>query len=415
MSRVEELDSDDDSDTQGVGLHSSEKRYISSDSLQFAGMDLTTQGSSRRKFSYSSASSDASSDDDDDEFQSPLQMAMRDKEEELVQRALTRIRRARERGKVEVKLDREELEALERRQRRLQSAAKKGAGSSGSGSERKRRERHAVPIAPLLEEETGRKSRSRRSTDALPSHPASITPGPPGMLVQGPDGQTYAALGYYTPARGSPARSRSSTMQSRGTPPPQFAFQNRHLVDGIPRPTSSSSNGSHRPLPDEESWIPAHSRRSSVSSQSHSLDPFEYQTSAHPPAVPQRYIPSPSASRRNLATLASTPEVAYGNIRRNPPVAVAAAYSSPSPRGRSSTPTIPRRSGRHAEVIKGRGINGSSSEDEDTSDDLGNGVQVFVEPERPPAVAATAPAPAPPTPAKKSSGGGKKKNKGKRS
>ncbi|RFU31358.1 hypothetical protein B7463_g4970, partial [Scytalidium lignicola] len=372
-------------------------------------MNLTAKARARRKYSYSSEeSSEQSSDDDDEEEggrQSPLQIALRDKEEALVQSALARIRRAQEKGKREVKLDREEIEALKRRRKKMQSAAegksKKGSGSSASGSERKHRERQVVPIAPLLEGQSGQKGKSRRSYEALASHPASITPGPPGIFVPGPDSHTYAAtaLGYYTPSRGSPARnsparSRSSTQQSRATPPPQFAYphlQASRFAENMPRPTSSSSNSSHRPLPDEESWMPGHSRRSSVSSQNYAFDPFDYQTSG--PPIPQRYVPSPSSSRRNGAV---PQDVAYSNLRRNTPIALAGAYSSPTPRALPPSPTSGRTRDKEADS--------NSSEEEDESDDLGNGVQVFVEPE-PRKVAA-------PSPAKKSKSGTKKRNKG---
>jgi hypothetical protein len=368
---VQELDSDD-TDTQGVGL-TFEKNRFASDPLQFTGIDLAASRA-RRGYAYDSDDSEEDSEEsDEDENTSALQVALRDKEEALVQSALARIRRAQEKGKREVKLNPDEIAALEKRRKRMQSAAtskeNKGSGSS-SGSERRRRSDRdlvTVPIGPS-EPRSLKRSKSKRSDDLYQPQPAA----PPGMLVQGADGVTYAPLGYYPPqagpSRNSPTRPRSATSsQLRGTPPPQFVAYhtgqaNRHFSEGN-RPPSSSSTSSRRPLPDEEGWIPAHSRRGSVSSQTHSVDPFEYQISSEqPPPIPQQYIQA--GGRRNVS---GPPEVVYSSVRRSPPIG--AGYPAAA-RGPVSDPTLRRRSSRRDE---------SSSEEEDESDDLGNGVQVFVE------------------------------------
>lgn len=372
QSRVEELDSDD-TDTQGVGLNFEKKRFAS-DPLQFTGIDLASTSRARRSYAYDSDDSEDDSEElDEDESTSALQIALRDKEEALVQSALARIRRAQEKGKREVKLNPEELDALEKRRKRMQSAVtskdRKGSGSS-SGSERRRRSVQDLITVAIGEPKSRKKGKSKRSEDVSPYPPAAAAP--PGMLVQGADGVTYAPLGYYPqqagPSRNSPTRPRSATSQQlRGTPPPQFvAYQqgptNRHFSDGN-RPTSSSSNGSRRPLPDEEGWIPAHSRRNSISSQTHSVDPFEYQISSEqPPPIPQQYMQA--SGRRNVS---GPPEVIYSSVRRSPPIG---GYPAAA-RGSASDPTLRRRSSRRDES--------SSSEEEDESDDLGNGVQVFVE------------------------------------
>jgi hypothetical protein len=366
---VEELDSDD-TDTQGVGLNFEKKRFYS-DPLQFTGIDLASGSRARKGYAYDSDESEEDSEDaEEDEHTSALQVALRDKEEALVQSALARIRRAQEKGKREVKLNPEEIEALEKRRKRMQSAAtskeRKGSGSS-SGSERRRSDRDlvTVPIGPA-EPKSRKRSKAKRPEELYQPQPAAA---PPGLLVQGADGVTYAPLGYYPSqagrSRDSPTRPRSATSsQLRGTPPPQFvAYQpqtSRGFSDGN-RPLSSSSTSSRRPLPDEEGWIPAHSRRSSVSSQTHSVDPFEYQISSEqPPPIPQQYIQA--GGRRNVS---GPPEVVYSSVRRSPPVGGYLAT-----RGPASDPTLRRRSSRRDE---------SSSEGEDDSDDLGNGVQVFVE------------------------------------
>ena len=367
--RVEELDSDD-TDTQGVGLNFEKKRFAS-DPLHFTGIDMSSSSRARKGYTYDSDTSDSGSGESD-EGDGAMQIALRDKEEALVQSALARIRRAQEKGKSEVKLNPEELEALERRRKRMQAAATtKERNGSGSGSERERRRRsdRQLVSVPLVEPKS-RKGKSKRVEDAdlRPSGPAA----PPGMLVAGADGVTYAPLGYYPPptksTRESPTRPRSATSQQlRATPPPQFQYQGqpRHYSENT-RPTSSSSNGSRRPLPDEEGWMP-NSRRSSGSSQSHIVDPFEYQVDpGHPPPIPQQY-----AHGRRIVS--GPPEVAYSSVRRSPPVGAggypAASWSN------ASDPTLRRKSSNPFEAD----LVDSSSGNEEGSDDLGNGVQVYVD------------------------------------
>ncbi|KAL3417833.1 Prenylated Rab acceptor 1 [Phlyctema vagabunda] len=368
LSRVEELDSDD-TDTQGVGLNYTEKRFAS-DPLQFTGIDLTSGPRSRRTYAYDeSDSSEESSEESDEVGDDAVQIALRDKEEALVQSALARIRRAQEKGKREVKLHQDELDALEKRRKRMQSAATAKAKKSGSasGGEKRRRSDRQVVTIPLTGEPIVRKSKSRKSEDSQSLAAAQ----PPGMLVAGPEGPVYAPFGYYPPqsssSRSSPARPRSATNRElRGTPPPQYGYQQsgRHFSDGT-RPTSSSSSSARRPMPDDADWIPTNSRRSSVSSQYN--DPFLYQTSAgHPPPIPQQYMQPPSSSgRRNVSGPA---DVAYSSVRRTPPLS--ATHSSKSA---NSDPNLSRF--REPEVPDSQ----ESSSEEDESDDLGNGVQVFVE------------------------------------
>jgi PRA1 family protein 1 len=368
---VEELDSDDDTDTQGVGLNFDKKRFAS-DPLQFANIDLTPASRVRKPYNYddSDDSSEDSESENEDEGTNALQVALRDKEEALVQSALARIRRAQEKGKREVKLNQDELDALEKRRKRMQAAAtatkeRKGSASSGgSGSERKRRnDRHLVTI-PIGEPTSRKRGKSIRRDE-----PAN----PPGMLIEGPNGVTYAPLGYYPPqtnsSRNSPTRPRSATSQQLHGPPPQFGpGSSRHFSEGN-RPVSSSSTSSRRPLPDEEDWVP--SRRSSGSSQSHGIDPFEFQVSSDtPPPIPQKYKQTAEQSSRRVAS--GPPEIIYSTVRRSPPMNV------PYPAAVRPSDLESRRRSAQKDPYKDELADSSSSE-EDESDDLGNGVQVFVE------------------------------------
>ena len=383
QARIKELDSDD-TDTQGVGLAYGEERFVS-DSLRFTGVDLSTKQGARRgyKFDDSGSDSDGSrSHSDDDEYMSERQIALRDKEEALVQSALARIRRAQERGKKEVKLNPEEVEALERRRKRRQSAAtskpRKGSASSGgSGSERRRRSDRALVTVPIVSPET------RRQSDRHQDHsPPRASSGGPGMVLEGVDGAlSYAPIGHYPPAtRNSPTRPRSSTslsQQPRHTPPPHLSDhpQGRHYSEEI-RPTSSGASP-RLPLPHEEGWEPS-SRRSSVSSQGYSRDPFDYQTSTgYPPSLSAGYMQA--SGRRNVS---GPPQVSYSNVRRSPPVGTTSSSSKMryNVAASSSDPNLSRRRAED-EVPDSQDSRSSSEEEDDESDDLGNGVSV--EPERP--------------------------------
>jgi hypothetical protein len=381
--RIEELDSDD-SDTQDVGLAYGEKRFVS-DPLKFTGVDLSTIQVARRSYRFDGSESDSDgsrSRSDDEANMSERQIALRDKEEALVQSALARIRRAQERGKREVKLNAEEVAALERRRKRMQSAAtskpRKGSASSGgSGSERKRRSDRALVTVPIVSPEP------RRPSDRHRDHsPPRTSSGGPGMVVEGADGVlSYAPIGHYPPAaRNSPTRPRSSTslsQQHRPTPPPYLADhpQARHYSDEI-RPTSSGANP-RLPLPHEEGWEPS-SRRSSVSSQGYSRDPFDYQTSSgYPPPISAGYMQA--SGRRNVS---GPPQVVYSSVRRSPPVGTTSSSSKMryNVAASSSDLNLGRRRGGDG-VPDGQDSRSSSEDDDDESDDLGNGVSV--EPERP--------------------------------
>ena len=373
---MEEVDSDD-TDTQGVGLISRNKSF-QSDSLQFTGIDLSSKSRSRRPYDYDTDESTGDSEDSDG-ARSMLQLAYKDKEEALVRSALARIQRAQEKGKTEVKLNQDELDALQRQRKRMRASGSstptKTRKASGIEHERRRSEqvRVSVPLAAI--EGNGKKSSKRRS-EQFDIHPPSAA-NPPGMLVAGPDGLAYAPIGYLPPKkassnRGSPSRPRSSTLQhSRGTPPPQFSYpqlNHRQLSDHA-RPNSSSSSSSRRPMPDDVDWIPADSRRSSVSSQTHRhIDPFEYQVAQEsPPPIPAQYMIQQNSGRRYFSGPA---DVQYSSIRRNPGMSTSLYL----PQQRSSSDPRLRRRGYEDLYVE-------DSSEGDQSDELGNGVQVFVEEE----------------------------------
>ncbi|KAK3941078.1 COPII vesicles protein Yip3 [Diplogelasinospora grovesii] len=202
---VEELYSDEESGTHGVGLASGAlgKRFHS-DPLRFTGVDLGDRADgarSRQRLAYQregrGEDDDNSSEDDDSEMDS-------EREAELIESAMARIRRAQAKGKSEVKLNQDELAALERQRKRTEE-----------GGERKRRKekRIAVPISHL--EPTSRKPPQLESADSN----------------EGRQRQGNPPMGYFPPPAGAsrPTRPRSGTNNSR--PPSRATNPERERED----------------------------------------------------------------------------------------------------------------------------------------------------------------------------------------
>ncbi|KAK3694334.1 prenylated rab acceptor 1 [Podospora appendiculata] len=228
--RVEELDSGDDTDTQGVALASTAvgKRFVS-DPLRFTGIDLgdRTDGEtrSRRRNNYRSNDEDEESDTSEDEAAHDSdssssnsgsehgQVPLLDKEEEaLVESALERIQRARAKGKDEVKLSKKELAALERRRQRMQGEERK----------KKKEQRIAVPLShlePATTPTTATSSTTRKKRNSLPG----ITPPQrkPSDSNEGQQHEVYPPMGYFPPPASRSLRQRSGTGSSR--PPSRSA------------------------------------------------------------------------------------------------------------------------------------------------------------------------------------------------
>ncbi|KAI0003185.1 PRA1 family protein-domain-containing protein [Xylariaceae sp. FL0662B] len=325
---VEELDSDDDTDTQGVDLAATAgSRRYPSDPLRFTGIDL---GGGRQRNGYPYQQSDDDSTDDDSQNSSEHtededQAATRAYEEALVQSAFARIRKAQAKGKQEVKLNKEELAALESRRKRLQAeaeAARKREARKANGGDRGRvkdkEQRYSVPLTQFDPSLARGLSGPSVSDDTLPRHtlPSTLArsqerPGPP--------------MGLFPPPNASRSRPHSTASSSR--PPhsqdsPPFNYQyvqpgvySRHASDPSKRPSSSSSSRNN-------------------------INPFQYQTAG--PRAP--YRSGAVASRRNAP----------------PETAPAAARS-------------------RSRVGSNQGTSEDEDEDEDedaTSDEQGNGVQI---------------------------------------
>ncbi|KAJ5736702.1 uncharacterized protein N7483_001827 [Penicillium malachiteum] len=189
-----------------------------------------------------------------------VQLAMRDKEDQLVDQALERIRRAQTMGKKNVRLSKRELAALERKRQQTSNA---GAGPSASGTSRSRK---------------GSTSSSRPSSRRN-GHTVPLEQQPPQSGVYppfAPDG------GWSRPSSSSSAhRPRTPTMQplrpqQSMSPlrPPYTSFPDRMPPNG--RPQSMQQPMFARPLPDDPQWAPPYYNPMQMS-------PF----AAEPPYQPQ--------------------------------------------------------------------------------------------------------------------------------
>ncbi|MCJ1384825.1 hypothetical protein MMC17_007943 [Xylographa soralifera] len=314
--RFEELDSDSD-DGQGVHLD----RSFAGDDLHFTGADL---GRGLRNRGRQGSSDDSEHSEDAVDYDlgngSAMQVALRDKEEVLVQRAKERIRRAQAMGKISVKLPPSELDALERQLASEQAKGERPTLKTKSSGERRASGRVSSSQNVVTSTATRRKSRSSLAIANDRTASDSAQTAPPGFLVAGPDGRPiYAPFGYYPPSPVSPYGTSSrptsrtgSTHSLQHTPPlPQSqgrSQQKRYFSVPEQRPQASSGSrgtSSPRPLPDDPDWQP---RARSTSNLPYPSDLHQYPTYSPPlPQMPMQY----SQGRRNV----SGPEIGYGSLR----------------------------------------------------------------------------------------------------
>ncbi|PFH58330.1 hypothetical protein XA68_13863 [Ophiocordyceps unilateralis] len=247
--RIEELDTDGDDglDVQLAGASQRNRRFVS-DSLQFTGIDLgdRTGGMvSHRRY----GDSDSDSDDDADDGSSTCSDEDGDgedgEEEALVQSALQRIDRARAKGKADVRLNKDELAALERRRTRIREAEERR-------KRRAREQRVAVPLTHLESiSRDGRTASPARFTSRRDSMPRHVSAG---SVAEGSEQrQMYPPMGYFAPPVSSHPRQRSSASTT-----------SRHVSDSATRLRSSMNS------PFDDNSPPLRSRTQ--------VDPFVYQT-----------------------------------------------------------------------------------------------------------------------------------------
>jgi len=387
--RFEELESENDYGREVEFYPHGESEQAASDELYFIGTDLGF--ASRHRKGYDSASGSDFSDDDlgavmDSWAGTESQAAMRGKEEQLVRKAMERIRRAQKLGRTRVRLTQPELDALERNRLRATEVDRftdrrvvSGGSGSGSGKDRPsgRSGRALESRTTALPEPGRRKSRSSLARQDKRSMALPVEASAPGILVPGSDGvPMYTPLGV----RGSPATlpsaspsrpaSRDDQHTQRTSSAPQYRqrhpSQRYSSVPGGAQSTvrlpSSSPRSPPRPLPDDPAWMPRVPAPSSA--QTHVVDPFQYQTYS-PPAM---QMASPYLQQRR--NVSGPPDVQYSSVRRiptNPYVANARMGSS------SSDPALSR--------LQPLGVPAAVyvSEGDEDYDDIGNDQDIQVD------------------------------------
>ncbi|MCJ1470586.1 hypothetical protein MMC07_009232 [Pseudocyphellaria aurata] len=357
--RFEEIESDDD-DGQGVGLS---RQYVG-DELYFTGADLSRSRPRNQRTRSHDTSESSEADDVDENIGGIMQLALRDKEESLVHKALERIRRAQMLGRTNVKLTQSEIDALARK-RRKDEATRKAPLSSSSAIDRRP---GSTQLSDTVEQRpSNRRLRNPRSTYRSDEFPGSRHATLPEILLPGTDGKaSYQAFGQYSSAAPgqhnrsprSGSRSASSHSQLQSTPPlPSSQFRspkerNFSVPETSRPPPTISPNSLPRRLPDDPNWIPRPQSSSSNPAQIYS--------------PPSAHVPSHYFQGRRIVS--GPPELQYMGSRRG-------GDSSPIPYPTSSEP-----SHMHREHSGRRGDDFIRNNDDTEDDDDDYGVQVDVVP-----------------------------------
>ncbi|QIX00062.1 hypothetical protein AMS68_005579 [Peltaster fructicola] len=275
-----------------------------------------------------------------------------DSDEVLVRAALDRISKARTKGKTNVNLSLEEMEALERRNGVQQheylsppatpkSSKSKLTGRSGSLTNimnAKTRKRSSTPSTPKTTPKSNTKAKISRknSADNVPVfHPSS-----PSVLVRGPDGMPmYAPLAYLPQEYSSTSRSRSrSTSQSskRDTTPPDQIYGG-YPVRYYPQVTRPASASSSRPFAEHADRKAGRSRAGSAA---------QY-------LVNDDYSPMPAAHGRKLSGPSAA---AYSPLRRVAQASSPLATRPAAPEHRYSDPNVNARKGDSSSSSDDQGV-----------------------------------------------------------
>ena len=334
--RFEELDSDSDNG-QGVDLD----RAFAGDDLQFTGADLGQDSRTRGKHGFlGDAEFTENVVDYDLGSGSAMQLALRDKEEVLYQRARERILRAQAMGRVDVQLTPAERDAFDRKHSNDQAKIKRPSSRTKVSGDRRGSARPSGSQDVVTSTATRRKSRSSLgiSSSRVLDDPGQAVP--PGFIVAGPDGRpVYAPFGYYPPSPVSPygpssrPNSRTGSTHSLQHTPPVPQSQSRSQQKryfSVPEQQAQASSGNRgtslpRPLPDDLDWQP---RVRSASNLAYPSDVHQYSTYSPPiPQMPVQY----AQGRRNV----SGPEIGYPSLRHG--------MQAPRPYAANSEPSLLRR------------------------------------------------------------------------
>ena len=358
------------------------------DELYFTGYDLgRARSSGNSPYDETGYGEEDGYSDEEEQYEYERQRyaaylaSMRDREEAVVQSAQEKIRKAKARGKTNVNLNQEEVDALEKRRMQQQQQQELTAPRTPAKGKTSRSNSAVSLTADKNKKKSGgffggaARSSSKTPNGKSPKTPrkssrdkTSASPAP-GFMVQGPHGQpVYAPFGYFPPppdnfrppsgSSRSGSRSASASSKRQITPPydvpypPYPAYPPRYypMPEDL-RPPSSSSRRS----PDDL-YIP----RNRANTSAH------YPDDLHLPPMPA------AQGRRNVT---GPPDVSYTKLRRMAPSSPLAEQPSLPPRS-DSLPD--RRSGQPVRVERRAS---SSSDSESSSEDDDQGVSVEIVPE----------------------------------
>ncbi|CRG87942.1 Prenylated Rab acceptor 1 [Talaromyces islandicus] len=273
--RFEEIDGDDDGDDAVV--LGSLQRHGNKGNTSTRELRLRNNG-----YDYDSELSDGEdfdlNDDADSTVAFAVQLALRDKEDMLVEKALERIRRAQMLGKKNVRLSQEELDALDRRRKQTANNTKKVSMSKATGFTRqldgkRRKSGESSKMSSQLSSQAERRRSSQeqylldessmayaRAPSTRPSS-SSSRPRTPTMQSLRPQSSTNSPLSMHQPAYGQRFSDRDSL-----------------------QPASPRDLPYMRALPDDPQWAP---RQRSSSNTTPYPDNFMYQPYGLGPGDPR--------------------------------------------------------------------------------------------------------------------------------
>ena len=261
---MEELESEDDFDTRGVGSASNalSRRLVG---------DGNTR--SRRAYAHNDEEEEDDDDDDDDdetsdeseedsEEEDGVRLPLMDPEEEaLADAAMARIRRAQAKGKRDVKLSKEELVAYQRKLQRIEAE-----------KQRKRRDqRVAVPLEHLdLGPRRKRLSLENGGSSHPPSDAEERRASNPPMGYFPPPSSRHRTYPGSTPSR---PRSRAAIDREPSSSPFNYTYARGEHPATLRQPSDPVPG---RPL--SQSLVDARNGGSPASAAGPSQDPFQYMT-----------------------------------------------------------------------------------------------------------------------------------------
>ena len=318
--RFQELESEDED--QGVLLDSRQKGFRG-DELYFDGYDLGQDGQRRRQgYEYADVLGS------EEETMRQGYLGRRNSDEDLVIAALEAIARARAKGKTNVNLSAEEMEALERRHLgqppppppRAQALISPPSTPAKTAKTKTSRSSSAASLASQktkkkssLSSPSPAKSNSKAKVDRAAEQPPYPS-GSPGIMVPGPNGVSVFAplVNYPGPPSPEQSRTRSQSISKhsrRESTPPERADPYGRFY--IPQPANGlrpQSSGSYRIVPAEDAdGYPPDARASSYA------HPYDYYDTACPPAMPA------AQGRRSASGPPAAADVRYASLRRVPP------------------------------------------------------------------------------------------------